>query len=96
MTGRFHLGLNYDMLVWTHNNECGVFPCQEEVMVLVERKDAQGNSTWIKKRQISDISIVVTESVFLKLKIDTKVKNVAKLVAWATLPAMETMKHAID
>ena len=96
MIGRFHLGLNYDMLLWMNNTECGVFPCQEEVMVPVERRDAQGNVTWIKKRQISDIAIVVTESCFLKLKIDPKVKNVAKLVAWATLPALETIKHSLE
>ena len=65
-------------------------------MVPIERRDAQGNVTWIKKRQISDIQIVVTESVFLKLKIDPKIKNVAKLVAWATLPALETIKHSME
>ena len=26
--GRFHLGLNYDMLIWLSNPECRVFPCQ--------------------------------------------------------------------
>ena len=26
--GRFHLGLNYDMLIWLSNSECRVFPCQ--------------------------------------------------------------------
>ena len=26
--GRFHLGLNYDMLIWLGNNQCRVFPCQ--------------------------------------------------------------------
>ena len=27
--GRFHLGLNYDMLIWLSNNQCRVFPCQQ-------------------------------------------------------------------
>jgi len=40
MTGRLHLALNYDMLLWMNNPECGVFPCQEEVMVPIERRDA--------------------------------------------------------
>jgi hypothetical protein len=25
--GRFHLGLNYDMLIWLSNTDCRVFPC---------------------------------------------------------------------
>lgn len=25
--GRFHLGLNYDMLIWLSNTNCRVFPC---------------------------------------------------------------------
>jgi len=29
--GRFHLGLNYDMLIWLSNTDCRVFPCQQEV-----------------------------------------------------------------
>jgi hypothetical protein len=28
MLGRFHLGLNYDMLIWLSNSFCRVFPCQ--------------------------------------------------------------------
>lgn len=44
MVGRFHLGLSYDMLLWMSNSDCGVFPCQEEQLVPVERKDAQGRT----------------------------------------------------
>ena len=29
--GRFHLNLNYDMLIWLSNSDCRVFPCQQEV-----------------------------------------------------------------
>ena len=25
--GRFHLNLNYDMLIWLSNPDCRVFPC---------------------------------------------------------------------
>jgi len=25
--GRFHLNLNYDMLIWLSNGDCRVFPC---------------------------------------------------------------------
>jgi len=45
---------------------------------------------------MADISIVVTESVILKLKQDTKIKNVAKLHAWACLPALEKIKHSLE
>ena len=45
---------------------------------------------------MADISIVVTESVILKLKTDTKIKNVAKLHAWACLPALEKIKHSLE
>lgn len=27
LTGRFHLGLNYDMQTWLTNGTCRVFPC---------------------------------------------------------------------
>lgn len=43
-----------------------------------------------------DVSLVVTETVFLKLKTDTKIKNVAKLHAWATLPALSKIKHSLE
>jgi len=42
-----------------------------------------------KKKGLIDIYVVVTESVFLVLEPDHKIKNVARLVAWATLPALE-------
>lgn len=40
--------------------------------------------------------MVVTETVFLKLEPDHKIKNVGKLVAWATLPALEQIKRNLD
>ena len=33
--GRFHLGLNYDMLIWLSNGDCRVFPCQQEVELVL-------------------------------------------------------------
>lgn len=44
-TGRFHLGLNYDMLIWLSNSQCRVFPCQQESEVNVKIKDKQGTVT---------------------------------------------------
>lgn len=42
-----------------------------------------------KKKGFIDLYIVVTESVFLMLEPNHKIKNVARLVAWATLPSLE-------
>ncbi len=39
---------------------------------------------------------VVTESVLLYLEPDHKIKNVARLVAWFTLPALEQIKRNLD
>ena len=43
--GRFHLGLNYDMLIWLNNKECRVFPCQEEVDVILMQKGKKTGKT---------------------------------------------------
>jgi hypothetical protein len=39
---------------------------------------------------------VVTESVFLVLEPDHKIKNVARLVAWANLAALEQIKRNVE
>jgi hypothetical protein len=38
----------------------------------------------------------VTESVLLYLEPDHKIKNVARLVAWFTLPALEQIRRNLD
>jgi hypothetical protein len=43
-----------------------------------------------------DIFTVVTESLLLYLEPDHKVKNVAKLIGWFTLPALEQIKRNMD
>lgn len=45
---------------------------------------------------MSDIYVVVTEQAFLVLEPDHKIKNVAKLIAWATLPSLEQIKRNLD
>jgi hypothetical protein len=42
-----------------------------------------------KSKNLNDILLVVTENVFLVLEPDHKIKNVARLMAWASLPALE-------
>jgi hypothetical protein len=49
-----------------------------------------------KKRGMIDIYVVVTESVFLMLEPDHKIKNVARLIAWATLPSLEQVRRNLD
>jgi hypothetical protein len=61
-----------------------VFPCQEE------------KSTGLKKKGFIDVFTIVTDNVFLLLEPDHKVKNVARLVAWATLPSLEQIKRHVD
>jgi hypothetical protein len=43
-----------------------------------------------------DNFLVVTENIFLMLKTDTKIKNVAKMQAWATLASLEKIKHSLE
>lgn len=42
-----------------------------------------------------DIYLVVTENHIIMLKTDSKIKNVAKLLAWASLPAIERINHSL-
>lgn len=85
LVGKFHLGLQYDMNIWLSNQQCGVFPCQEE-------KESGSQ----KRKGYIDVYTVVTESVLLYLEPDHKIKNVARLVAWFTLPALEHIKRNLD
>lgn len=48
-----------------------------------------------KKKGFIDVYAVVTEAVFLILEPDHKIKNVARLVAWATLPSLESIKRNV-
>jgi hypothetical protein len=94
MIGKFHLGLQYDMNIWLSNQNCGVFPCQEEKESgqQFNSQDRQGK----RKGQYVDVYTVVTESVLLYLEPDHKIKNVARLIAWFTLPALEQIKRNLD
>ena len=42
-----------------------------------------------------DIYLVITENNLMMLKTDTKIKNVAKLLAWASLPAISKINHSL-
>lgn len=43
-----------------------------------------------------EVYLVVSENVLLVLKTDNKIKNVAKLLSWATLPSLEKIKHSLE
>lgn len=90
--GRFHLNLNYDMLIWLSNAECRVFPCQQEVELQLTQK---GKKTGKVRKQMVDIYLVVTEHILMMLKTDTKIKNVAKLQAWGSLSALQKINHSL-
>lgn len=96
MIGRFHLGLNYDMLIWLSNNHCTRFPCHQEHEVTVKVKDKQGNTRKTVRKSSVEIFIVITENILLVLKPDSRIKNVGKLLSWATLPALEKIKHNLE
>jgi hypothetical protein len=89
MIGKFHLGLQYDMNIWHQNSACGVFPCQEE-------KETQATATSVKRKGYINIFTVVTESILLYLEPDNKIKNVARLIGWFTLPSLEQIKRNVD
>lgn len=73
------------MSIWTQNQLCGIFPCQEE-------KEATAG----KRKSLVDMFTIITESLLLFLEPDHKIKNVARLVAWFTLPALEQVKRNMD
>jgi len=50
----------------------------------------------VKRKGYIDVYIVVTESILLYLEPDHKIKNVARLIAWFTLPSLEQVKRNME
>lgn len=48
------------------------------------------------RKQMVEIIVVVTESIFLMLEPDHKIRNVAKLMAWASLASLEQMRRNLE
>lgn len=48
------------------------------------------------KRVNIDVYIVVSESVFLMLEPEPKMKGIGKLVSWGTLPTIDNIKRNLD
>jgi hypothetical protein len=57
-------------------------------------KNQQGAK--IKKRAIIDVYVVISESVFLVLEPEAKMKGIGKLVSWGTLPTIDYIKRNLD
>ena len=50
----------------------------------------------VKRKGYIDVYTVVTESILLYLEPDHKIKNVARLRAWFTLPSLEQVKRNME
>ena len=50
----------------------------------------------VKKRAIIDVYVVISESVFLVLEPEAKMKGIGKLVSWGTLPTIDNIKRNLD
>ena len=107
MLEKFYLGLNYDyQQIWMQNQSSkqaikdsrakdsgvAIYPCSQEKEYLI--KNPQGQK--IKKRAIIDVYVVISESVFLVLEPDQKMKGIGKLVSWGTLPTIDYIKRNLE
>jgi hypothetical protein len=54
------------------------------------------NGTKVKRRVIIDVYIVISETVFLVLEPEPKMKGIGKLVSWGTLPTIDNIKRNLD
>ena len=63
--------------------------------MLVKIKNKEGQIKKQERKTMIDIYLVITENVLIMLKTDSKIKNVAKLLAWASLPAIERINHSL-
>jgi hypothetical protein len=96
MIGKFHPGLNYDINVWQSNPACGVFPCTEQHQERVRKRDKEGNVRRTIQSTNIEVYLVVTPNQILLLHQSKTNRSVAKLVAWASLHAIEKVKHGLD
>ena len=56
---------------------------------------SKGKKTGKVRKQMVDVYLVVTEHHLMMLKTDTKIKNVARLQAWASLAALQKINHSL-
>lgn len=98
MVGQFHLGQQYEISTWINNKRCGVYPCELERENIYYEEDKETGAKTLKKVRTVRVNIylVVTETILLVLETDQTLKNVAKLTSWATLSALEKIRHKLE
>jgi hypothetical protein len=98
MVGQFHLGQQYEISTWINNKRCGVYPCELERENIYYEEDKETGARTLKKVRTVRVNIylVVTETILLVLETDQTLKNVAKLTSWATLSALEKIRHKLE
>ena len=81
-----------------NNKSCGVYPCELERESIYYDTDGSSGAKTLKKVRIVRVNIylVVTETTMLVLEVDQSIKNVAKLTSWATLSALEKIRHRLE
>lgn len=96
MIGKYYPGMTYDINTWQNNSSCGVYPCVEQCQEKKRVKDKEGMVRRTIQKKNFDIYLVVTPHNILVLRLDTRTKNTGKLQAWASLHAIEKVKHGLD
>lgn len=69
-----------------------IYPCSQEKEFF--SKNQQGQK--VKRRAIIDVYIVISESIFLVLEPEQKMKGIGKLVSWGTLPTIDNIQRNLD
>lgn len=64
-----------------------IYPCSQEKEFF--SKNQQGQK--VKRRAIIDVYIVISESIFLVLEPEQKMKGIGRLVSWGTLPTIDNI-----
>jgi len=75
-----------------------VYPCELERENIYYEEDKETGAKTLKKVRTVRVNIylVVTETILLVLETDQTLKNVAKLTSWATLSALEKIRHKLE
>ena len=69
-----------------------IYPCsQEKEFISTTQKGEK-----LKRRVIIDVYIVISETVFLVLEPDSKMKGIGKLVSWGTLPTIDNIRRNLE
>ena len=73
-----------------------MYPCIEQFPERVTIKDQEGNRRQTIRKKNFDVFLIVTPAHLLILRIETKNRNTGKLNGFATMHAIEKVKHGLD